>query len=258
MKLSAAAPRTAWVVAHRGASRDCPANTLAAFDEAIRQGCDAIELDLQLSRDGVPVVYHDRTLSRAGGGRRRVAQLDLDELKRLDAGAGSDPVFRGEPIPTLEQVLHRYSGRVSLLLEIKTREGRAGAERHLELARRVAALLRRRRVARRVFVACFDSTVLEALADAAPEVPRVLNVRTRLGLKRTIRETASLSALSVDIRALTSVFASFVRGAKLPLMTFTCNTRRRVELALQCGARAVVTDRPGWLAAYLQERTDRP
>ena len=77
-------------IAHRGASRDCPENTLAAFDEALRQGCDGIEMDLQLSRDGVPVIYHDRTLTRAGGGRHRVVSRDLAELRTLDVGARFD------------------------------------------------------------------------------------------------------------------------------------------------------------------------
>ena len=130
----------AWAIAHRGASRDRPENTLSAFDEALRRGADAIELDLQLSRDGVPVVYHDRTLARAGGGRRRMSQLTLAQLRRLDAGFRSD-AFGGERIPTLTAVLRRYARRTRLLLEIKTRE-RDGLQRHLELMRAVADQVR--------------------------------------------------------------------------------------------------------------------
>ena len=76
-----------WIIAHRGASRDCPENTLAAFDEALRQGADGIELDVQFTQDEVPVVFHDKTLTRAGGGRRRVAGLSFRELRELDAAA---------------------------------------------------------------------------------------------------------------------------------------------------------------------------
>ena len=110
-----------WVIAHRGASRDCPQNTLAAFDEALRQGADGIELDVQLSRDGIPVVYHDRTLTRAGGGRRRVAQLDFAELRQLDPGNRVDRRFRGQHLCSLEEVLQRYGRCTRLLVEIKIR-----------------------------------------------------------------------------------------------------------------------------------------
>ena len=122
-----------WVIAHRGASQDCPENTTAAFDEALHQGCDGIELDLQLSRDGIPVVYHDKTLEKAGGGRKRVDQLELHDLERLDAGSWLDKKFRGQHIPILEEVLERYGRRTRLLLEIKTREGAAGRARHIQL-----------------------------------------------------------------------------------------------------------------------------
>ena len=243
---------TPWVIAHRGASRDCPENTLAAFDEALRQGCDAIELDLQLSLDGVPVVYHDRTLTRAGGGRKRVSQLSLAELVRLPAGERFDRRFRGEHIPTLEEVLDRYASRTRLLLEIKTREGRAGATRHLELARCAAALVHRRRAARNVMMLSFDPTLLEACAEVAPGLRRVLNIKPPQELTRGIRSSLDgLYALSVDIRRLTPRFATALVENGTPMLTFTCNTPSTVRRALQAGARGIMSDRPAWLAAQI-------
>ena len=141
-----ATPASPAIVAHRGASNDFPENTLAAFEEALRRGADAIELDVQLSRDGVPVVYHDRTLTRAGGGRRRVSSLDWSELRELDPGLRFDRRFRGQTLPSLEQVLHRFAKRTRLLIEIKAREGLRGAARHVELARSCARLVRHRRL----------------------------------------------------------------------------------------------------------------
>ena len=91
-------PPSLWpprVIAHRGASATHPENTLAAFDAALAEGCDGLELDLQLSRDGVPVVYHDRTLRKAGGGARAVHQADWVEITRLDAGRWLDRRYAG-------------------------------------------------------------------------------------------------------------------------------------------------------------------
>ncbi len=247
------------VIAHRGASRRRPENTLAAFDEALRQGCDGIELDVQLSRDGVPVVFHDKTLARAGAGRKRVAGLDLAELRGLDAGARFDAAYSGQHIPTLEEVLRRYGRRTRLLVEIKTREGARGRERHLELARAVAACVRSSDVREDLSVLSFDTEVLDELSRVAPELPRVLNVRPLPVLARGLRSRlATLAALAADVRSLTLRYAAQVREAGCPLFVFTCNTPRRVELALSAGAAGIVSDRPGWLAGYLRERNAGP
>ena len=244
-----------WVIAHRGASADCPENTLAAFDEALRQGCDGIELDLQLSRDGVAVVYHDKTLGRAGHGRERVAQVDFDELAQLDVGAWLDVRFRGQHIPSLDEILERYGERTRLLLEIKTREGNAGRERHHQLARTVARTVQRSRLERSSMVLSFDTEILEVCADEAPGVRRVQNLKPPPLPPATLGERSpSLWALSVDVRTLTSKFAAAARRDGVPLLTFTCNTERHVASALAAGAIGVISDRPGWLAEYLRRR----
>jgi glycerophosphoryl diester phosphodiesterase len=243
-----------WVIAHRGASREYPENTRAAFDAALRQRCDAIELDLQLSRDGVPVIYHDKTLARAGGGRRRVAQLDLAELRRLDAGSRCGPAFRGQRIPTLEETLKRYGNRTRLLLEIKTREGRNGTNRHHLLARSASELVRRMAVEHNVMLLCFDHAVLEASASVAPGLRRVLNVKPRPYLDAALkRRLGSLWALSADVRTLTPRFAAAVRRAGRPLLVFTCNTSRSVGAALRAGAIGIMSDRPDWLRRLLYD-----
>ncbi|MBI3768207.1 MAG: glycerophosphodiester phosphodiesterase [Deltaproteobacteria bacterium] len=107
-------------IAHRGASGRVPENTCAAFAAALALGVDAIELDCQLSADGVPVVIHDETLERTTSGIGPVAVKRWDELAALDAGAWRGPTFRGERIPRLADVLAQLDGRVVLNVEIKS------------------------------------------------------------------------------------------------------------------------------------------
>lgn len=124
------------VVAHRGASGDAPENTFAAFDGALAVGCPDIELDVQVTRDGVPVVLHDETLWRTtdvanhpglgspstGSGRTdgmRVDALTLSQLRTLDAGSWFGSQFAGQPVPSLEEVLARYVGQARFTVEIK-------------------------------------------------------------------------------------------------------------------------------------------
>ena len=101
-----------FIVAHRGASGYEPENTLRSVRRALEMGVDAVEIDVRLSRDGVPVVIHDETVDRTTNGRGRVGDMTLEELRRLDAGAG-------ERIPLLEEVVDVAGGRVPLFVEIK-------------------------------------------------------------------------------------------------------------------------------------------
>ena len=101
------------IFAHRGViSGSFPENSLSAFREAVFTGT-AVELDLRITRDGIPVVFHDRTLKRMCGDSRRISAVTYEELGRLRL-IGTD-----ESIPTLEQVLELVSGKVPLLIETK-------------------------------------------------------------------------------------------------------------------------------------------
>ena len=128
------------LIAHRGFSSDAPENTLAAFDLALESGFDNIELDAQLTSDGVPVVIHDSTLDRTTDGTGPVAEATLEEISRLEAGcrfadASGEGRYAGERVPTLGGVLARYAGRAHFHLELKSEEQ--------ELAPSVADLLRK-------------------------------------------------------------------------------------------------------------------
>lgn len=105
--------------AHRGASCEAPENTLAAFSLAVEFGVDGLELDIHISRDGVPVVIHDETLERTTNGCGPVSGATLQQLQQLDAGGWFSPDFAGEPLPTLEAVLESFGGRLCLNLELK-------------------------------------------------------------------------------------------------------------------------------------------
>ncbi|WP_211747688.1 glycerophosphodiester phosphodiesterase family protein [Paenibacillus sp. Marseille-Q4541] len=108
-------------VAHRGYSSLAPENTLASFKLAMEQKqVSWIELDVQLSRDGVPIVIHDYRLERTTNGKGNVRDHTLKELKKLDAGSWKSKDYSGERIPTLAEVLELTKGKVRLNIELKT------------------------------------------------------------------------------------------------------------------------------------------
>src|SRR5882672_9051969 len=165
-------------VAHRGASARAPENTLAAFAEAVRLGANAIELDVHLTADGVPVVIHDGTVDRTTNGRGDVGRMTLKDLRRLDAGAWFSSRFRGERIPTLEEALEWARGRCGLNLEIKGPSGRrrtgaagaGGAAGLPQVALAVARALRRTGFREPVIVSSFSPQALRAARAHMPHV----------------------------------------------------------------------------------------
>ncbi len=110
------------VIAHRGASRLAPENTLAAFRLAADEGADAVELDARLSADGAVVVHHDTTLDRTTNGTGDLSELDLNDLKSLDAGAKFDARFAGEQIPVLDEVFEAIGRQLLINVELKNYE----------------------------------------------------------------------------------------------------------------------------------------
>lgn len=154
------------VYGHRGCAR-APENTIAAFDLALQGGADGLEMDVRLSRDGVPFVHHDANLDRCTDGGGPLEALTAAELERLDAGYRySDDgacTFRGRGvrIPRLEEVLRRYT-HVALIVEIKSHRE--------ETARAVVRTVRAAGAAGRVCLASFDHATVAAVRRIAPEI----------------------------------------------------------------------------------------
>jgi len=106
------------VFAHRGASAHAPENTLAAFELALAQNADAIELDVKLSADGRAMVIHDPTVDRTTGSHGRVKELSFAQLRSLDAGSFFSKDYRGEKIPLLEEVFEAVGKRTFINVEL--------------------------------------------------------------------------------------------------------------------------------------------
>lgn len=150
---------------HRGAGMDAPENTLPAFARGVAMGAAYLELDVQLSADGVPVVIHDFTLERTTNGRGFVGAQTVAALRALDAGSWHSPPFAETRIPTLAEVLDWAYGRTCLAIEVKTKPGiYAGLEDA------VAHAIREGRMERDVLVMSFDHVALRRLTASLPGV----------------------------------------------------------------------------------------
>jgi glycerophosphoryl diester phosphodiesterase len=108
------------IIAHRGESFDAPENTMAAIQLAWDRGADAVEIDIQLSKDNRIVVIHDFETKRLAGVNKKVKEQTFEELRKLDVGSWKNPSFKDEKIPSLAEVLESVPNGKKLIIEIKS------------------------------------------------------------------------------------------------------------------------------------------
>jgi glycerophosphoryl diester phosphodiesterase len=239
------------VFAHRGGAGLAPENTLAAFDKGLACGADGVECDVHLSRDGVPVIIHDATLDRTTNASGPVSALTAAELARMDAGYhftqnGAYP-FRGQGIGVspLEDLLRRH--RVPTIIELK-QDGP-------ELARAVAAVVRRTDAVDRVCVGSFHRRAICTIRAEAPEIATsACEYEARLTLYKSWFRLPALGrrpyiAFQVPERAgsMRVVSPSFVRrvhaeGASVQV--WVVDDPADIERLFAWGIDGVISDRP--------------
>ncbi|MBM3943927.1 MAG: glycerophosphodiester phosphodiesterase [SAR202 cluster bacterium] len=231
------------VIAHRGASAYAPENTLAAFDAALALGAREAEMDVHLTRDGHAAVIHDATVDRTTDGSGPVASLALAQLQALDAGTCFSPEFIGQRVPSLDEVLARYKGRLRLHIEIKPNSA--------TLARLVADLVREHGMAADVSVISFRHGLVRLVHGYAPDIS--LGLLARSPDDKTVRLALETGA-AVYARAasLTGARVRRLHGKGLSVVAWDVPDERVMARALDGGVDGIALDFPDWALAYLK------
>lgn len=244
------------VIAHRGASRDAPENTLAAFRLAWETGADGVEGDFRLTRDGHIVCIHDATTGRTAGDDLPVAGSTLAQLRALDAGAWKGKKWRGERIPTIEEVIATVPPGKKLFIELKS-----GPEAVAPLRKILAASPLDPEQG--VVLSFFE----EVVAEARKELPHVRTLwitgyrkdwgtgRWSPPIERILRTLERIGADGLASKAHRLVDAAFVKAlhdAAMELHVWTVDDPRTARRFCALGVDSIVTNRPGWLRARLQ------
>jgi glycerophosphoryl diester phosphodiesterase len=214
------------IYAHRGTSATDPENTLRAFRHAVEVGADGIELDIHSTSDRIPVVLHDRDLSRTTIGQGNVDELPLADLSQLDAG-------EGEGVPTFDAVLDLVGNRVHLDVEVK----QAGIEREV-LA--VLALHPNARWA----ISSFDWNILRAIRTLSATAELwLLTIAVTDELFTTARELGA-TAVALWAAAYTPETAARISQAGLDVVIWTVNDVSEAVRVRDLGAAGLCTDDP--------------
>lgn len=242
------------IIAHRGGGTLAPENTLAALRCGMSHGFRAVEFDVMLSADGVPVLMHDPHFGRTVRGEGQVAQTSAADLVRLDAGAWFDARFGGEPVPTYEQAVDFCkSNGIWMNVEIKPAPGHEKETGQVvgEFTRRLFAeeIAGAGRIASQgdasglPLFSSFSFDALDQAAKIAPEVPRGFLLDTIAQGWQEQLEALGAVALHTNHKKLSSEQAAAVKGAGYGLFCYTVNDPERARELLGWGVDAFCTDR---------------
>ena len=237
----------AFIAAHRGDRAHFPENTLPALDAVLDSDFDFVETDIQLTADGVPVLFHDETVDRTTNGTGLLVDKTLAEVKALDAGSWYSREFVFLQVPTLEEFLEIFAGsKKKAMLELK---GIWSPEQ----VRIVTDLVYAHGVQNRVIFEAFEYGTLESLDAVAPILPRVL-------IQRYLPSDPVALATEYGVIAILTSYASLeenpdaveqMHEAGLGLILYTLNKKGKWSDALALGVDGIITDKPSSLDSWL-------
>ena len=230
------------VIAHRGARAHAPENTLAAFSLAVQQQADAIELDATLSADGHVVIIHDNTVNRTTNGSGKVSRLPLKTLKGLDAGSSYDIAFRGEQIPTLEEVFLTVGKDIIINIELKANLTSIG-----QLTEQVVKCVKNHNMSDRVFFSSFNIFALRRLAKLLPKVPRgLLTLKGVAGIfsQKKILDLVFCQSLHIHHQDARQSLVNRVQRQERKVFSYTVNHPEDIKRLIALGIDGIFTDDP--------------
>ncbi len=235
-------------IAHRGAARQAPENTMASFSKACEIGADGFEFDVQLSRDGIPVVIHDEMLERTTGSQGLVKDYTLSELQSLDAGGWFAQEFKGISIPTLEEVLDEFkSSKLLFNIELKS-----GIILYPGLEEAVLKMIADRKLEERTVLSSFNHYSLVTCRKINPEVRT--GVLYMAGLYEPWNYARTLGCYSVHPLFYNLQIPDLVQGFKehnLPIFAWTVNEEKYMKMMVMAEIEAIITDFPELLKDLL-------
>jgi glycerophosphoryl diester phosphodiesterase len=248
------------IIAHRGSSEITPENTIASFSKAITDGAEGIELDVRLSKDGVPIVFHDETLERLAQNIGLVIDLSIAELKQLDVGSWFNKKypqhfnasFPDERIPTFSELLDfllDYDGLIYVELKCKKEEIEP-------LVKAVCSLIGTHKLFPQIILKCFKlkaiamaKVILPTVYTASLFAPKILNVFRKKRYLLNEAEDCLADEISIHYSLATRKLVSRARNMGFPTTIWTADNPRWVKRASKIGIKAIITNNPSRLLA---------
>ena len=233
------------IVAHRGWSGHYPENTILSIKKGLNHPIvNMIEMDVQLSRDGVPVIIHDYTLERTTNGTGFVGNHTLLELKKLDAGSWFSNEYNKETIPSLEEVFQAFkpfSNRGKKLnLEIKR-----GGDFYQGIEKKVVSLIQRYRLENSILITSFNHETIHTFSQVGPDITRGLLIYGVPVLTHELLQYTGSTLLSMSYPYLTSTFIKPLLNQGIQCIAWTVDDPHHMKQIASLDSRiAICTNHP--------------
>jgi glycerophosphoryl diester phosphodiesterase len=230
------------IFAHRGANREAAENTRAAFKKALNYAIDGIETDVQLSRDEIPVLWHDRHLEKLGFNNQSIDDFDYRDLAEMNF-LKSDLEFEG--VLSLEEFLISYRGRTRLQIEIKNRDTES-VLRHQVKIRKCIDLIGAK-PDEDIFISSFHLASMVYAHHYAPDFPiyfALKDTQTRLELEQLLHGYRFFKGFCLPVSLLNQAIVNLLRAEGKAIAVYTCNSEAEISKALQLAVDVLITDDP--------------
>ncbi|MFV3076576.1 glycerophosphodiester phosphodiesterase [Niveispirillum fermenti] len=230
------------LIGHRGAARHAPENTLSGMRTGALQGALWVEVDVKITRDGVPILMHDDKVDRTTNGHGLVADMDFTQVRALDAGSWFGPDFRGERVPTLAEAIEaaRFLD-INLNLEIKPCPGREEQTAGIALSMALNLWPADRPPP---LVSSFSTEALAMARTVAPHWPRGYLMEEEPADWAAIADRLDAATINIDARRQSAGSIAAFRATGRPVLAYTVNDAQQARQLFQWGVAGVFTDTP--------------
>ncbi len=235
--------------AHRGAAGYCPENTMAAFNHAIELGATGIETDVHMTADGKLVLIHDETLQRTTGSPKWVKDIELAELKELDAGSWYDPTFQGERVPELNELLALIK-RTKLVVNLELKNTYVS---YPGLEEALIEAVGQYDLADRVIISSFNHYSLVKCKQLAPEIRTGILYMEGLYEPWDYAATTRADALHAFHHAVQPELVAKAATHGIVYHPWTVNDPVEMRRLVDAGVAGIITDYPDRLAEVLNQ-----
>ncbi|MBR2876929.1 MAG: glycerophosphodiester phosphodiesterase [Clostridia bacterium] len=239
------------VISHRGANLVAPQNTLPAFKKSFEIGCDGVETDIHLTKDGVPVLCHNFTIDETSDGTGAIKDMTLEELRKFDFGSYKGEEFKNTEIPLLEDFIALCKDNNVEVLNIELKSEVFG-EASIEFPQKTIELAKKYDMFDKLLISSFDPAILVVCKKLDPNCKTGLlySPEKKVGRKIMFRPMAFAKDIHADALHPFSAFVTkeYVKRAhKMGLMVnpWTVNKEREIKRMIFCGVDGIITDNPG-------------
>lgn len=247
------------IIAHRGANKRAPQNTLPAFQKAIEMGTDGFETDVHLTLDGVPVICHNYTIDETSNGTGEIEKMTLEQLKTYDFGAYYHKDFRGTTLPTLEEFLQLAQGKGLKILNIELKPEKNDARRET-LVRKTLELVKQYELEDALLISSFSTEILDYIKQIAPEVKTAFlyptgYTKAHLAVFPPFKEMKKMACFAAHPHKL-CIRGDFVKKAHengLQVNVWTVDEAEEIREMIKAGVDGIITDCPDRVRYILNE-----